>query len=405
MRYLAKWGRRPISRFSSVVLSMWLCTSLCSGDSVEPVSPQPAQIFGWGRQAPPVRLEARAASSQPAQRVFVSAIITDSQGKTIDRVPLYDDGTHGDSQAGDLRFTELYTPRTEGIFQVRFKAEWERNSQRVARFSEARAFEVVRAPYARFVDKLAEERPSVGTSVSMSVALLTGNDEPYKGSLESITLQASSDPNGSVEIPQSLTSQPKIRYQFAHPGEYRLTVQAVMNYKGQQIVTEPDTTTVIYNTPPWWPLVLGCFLLAVGMFLPGKRITIYEHELSVQDPNTGTQNTFHLSASDPSLELENGQVVLEYIHGSPKVKLAQGTLSTVGGEPIEPGALLHASERCRTPSGKILQFRETIQTGTQQVNSRWVPNTLPKILTVLAGSLLLLYYFYLSNQMAQSVNL
>ncbi|OYT75602.1 MAG: hypothetical protein CFK49_02195 [Armatimonadetes bacterium JP3_11] len=382
-----------------------VCVGGCRGDTVEIVAPQPAQIFGWGRQAPSVRLEARAVSSQPAQRVFLSAIITDAQGKTVDRVPLYDDGTHSDSHAGDLSFTALYTPRTEGIFQVRFKAEWERNSQRVARFSEARSFEVVRAPYARFVDKLAEERPSVGASVSMSVALLTGNDEPYKGSLESITLQASSNPNGSVEIPQSLTSQPKIRYQFAHPGEYRLTVQAVMNYKGQQIVTEPDTMTVIYNTPPWWLWGLGFLLLVVGILINGKHIPVYEHEFSEQDPNTGIQNTLHLWASEPRLELENGQVVLEYVPGSRQVKLAQGKLSTMGEEPVERGVLLNEGERYRTPSGKILQFRETIERGAQPVTSRWVPNTFPKILTVLAGILLIVYYFYLKNQIAQSINL
>ncbi|MCS7300310.1 MAG: hypothetical protein NZ556_01970, partial [Fimbriimonadales bacterium] len=126
------------------MLGVWSCW----GDLVEPVSPKPAQIFGWGRQAPAIRLEARALSSQPASRVFVSAIITDAQGNTIDRVPLYDDGTHGDAQAGDLLFTERYTPRQEGILQVRFKAEWERDGKRLTRFSEPLSFEVVRAPYA-----------------------------------------------------------------------------------------------------------------------------------------------------------------------------------------------------------------------------------------------------------------
>lgn len=77
----------------------------------------------------------------------------------------------------------------------------------------------------------------------------------------------------------------------------------------------------------------------------------------------------------------------------------------MGGEPVEPGVLLNEGERYRTPSGKILQFRETIERGAQPVTSRWVPNTFPKILTVLAGILLIVYYFYLKNQIAQSINL
>lgn len=318
MKLWSKWERRCSSRLWGVALATVLGTGLCWGDSVEPVSPKPAQIFGWGRQAPAIRLEARALSSQPASRVFVSAIITDAQGNTIDRVPLYDDGTHGDAQAGDLLFAERYTPRQEGILQVRFKAEWERDGKRLTRFSEPLSFEVVRAPYARFVNKPAEP-PSVGSTAKVQVALSIGNDEPYKGALEHITLRATSTPSGTAETPQSLTSQPTVRYRFEKPGKHQLTVQAVMTYKGQPIATEADTLTVIYNTPPAWLLWLGGILGFAGLFLlPGKRIPVYEHTLQLQlrSPTHTTHHTVILSEHTPHEKLPDGSATLEYVQGS-----------------------------------------------------------------------------------------
>jgi hypothetical protein len=375
-------------------------------DSVEPVAPKVGQIYGWGRQAPTVRLEARVILSQPAERVFVSAIIADAQGNTVDRVALYDDGTHGDAQAGDLLFTELYTPRSEGILQVRFKAESERDGKRFSRFSKPYHFEVVRAPYARFVNKLAAERPRVGPTTNTEIVLLIGDEERYNGSLDAIALQASCTPNGTVEIPQKLAPQTTIRYRFEKPGEHQLRVQAVMTYKGQTIATEPDTLTVVYNTPSAWLLWAGIGVILLGLFvLPGKRVPVYEHEFQLVNPTYGTRNTHLLSAHEPPLELEGGSLVLEYVKGSPQVKLAQGTLTTPSGETLEAGALLIPGEQYRTPSGHTIHFRETIPQGETAVAWRCVPNTLWKLLALVIGIALVVYYFFLGYQLAQLTNL
>ncbi|GIV08844.1 MAG: hypothetical protein KatS3mg019_0935 [Fimbriimonadales bacterium] len=400
MKHLAKWGQHSRSCFWSVLLFTGIGVSWCTGDSVEPVMPQPAQIFGWGRQAPSVRLEARAVSSQPAQRVFVSAIILDAQGKTIDRVPLYDDGTHGDSQAGDLSFTELYTPRTEGIFQVRFKAEWERNNQRVARFSEARPFEVVRAPYARFRNKLTSERPAVGATVDSPVVLLVGNDEHYKGSLESITIRATSAPTGSAEIPRRLTHQPIIRYRFESPGEYHLTVQAVMTYKGQHIATEPDQFAVVYNSPSVWWCGAGVVLLLLGLFLPGKREPVYEHKFVLRNPVNGTQQTVYLSSQDTEISLEDEALTVKYLRGSKGVELLVSNRTDASGNET-----LYAGEQYRTPSGQILDFVDTSELEKKPVANRLIPNTLIKIIFVVVGAILIAYYLFLQHQLSQLTNL
>lgn len=406
MRLIAKRERRCSSHVWGVALATVLGIGVCWGDSVEPLSPKPDQIFGWGRQAPTVRLEARAVSSQPADRVFITAMIADAQGKTIDRVPLYDDGTHGDAQAGDLVFTEFYTPRAEGIFQVRFKAEWERNGKRHTRFSEVRPFEIVRAPYVRLEKKLAEERRSVGSTANVQAVLLIGNDEHYKGALEAITLRATCAPSGVAELPQKLTTQPTVRYRFEKPGEHQLTVQAVMTYKGQPIATEPDTLTVVYNTPPQWLLWMGGIAVLLGLFvLPGKRVPVYEHYFQLQNSTYGTSNSRTLTAEDPQLALENGTIMLEYVKGSPQVKLARGTLTASGEEKLEVGALLNAGEQYRTPSGNILKFCEATPMGTQAVTPRIVPNTLWKIIALIVGSAFIVYYLILQNQLAQLTHL
>lgn len=372
---------------------------------MEPLSPNSAQIFGWGRQAPTVRLEARAVSSQPAERVFISAIIADAQGRTIDRVSLYDDGTHGDSQAGDMVFTELYTPRSEGVLQVRFKAEWERGGKRLTRFSQSRTFEIVRAPYVRFTNKLAEERPSVGSVTSAQTVLLIGNDEHYKGPLESITLRATCTPSGTAEPPQKLTVQPTVRYRFEKPGEHQLTVQAVMTYKGQQIATEPDTLTVIYNTPPQGLLWAAGIAIIIGLFiLPGKRIPVYKHQFLLRNPKYKTQDDLYLAANDQPLEIEKG-VTLEYVKGEPEVKLAEGTLTTLSGGELEKGKPLNAGEKYRTPSGKILEFCDTTIDKQKEVALRIVPNTPWKIIALTVGGGLIAYYYILQNQLAQLTNL
>lgn len=406
MSVLAKWERRCSSPIWGVALATVLGIGWGWGDSVEPLSPKANQIYGWGRQAPTVRLEARAVGSQPAERVFVSAIIADAQGETIDRVALYDDGTHGDAQAGDLLFTELYTPRFEGILQVRFKAEWERGGERLSRFSKPYSFEVVRAPYARFVNKLAEERPSVGSAANAEVVLLMGDEQRYNGSLENISIQASCTPSGNTEVPEKLAPQTTVRYLFEKPGEYQLRVQAVTTYKGQQITTEPDTLTVVYNTPsPWW-WIGGVGLLLLGLFvLPGKRVPVYEHEFQLVNSTYGTRNTHFLDAREKQLEIENGSIVLEYVPGSPQVKLAQGTLTSPSGETLKEGALLNEGEQYRTPSGNTLHFCEAIRKDEQAVAPRFVPNTLWKGFALLVGGALIVYYFVLQNQLAQLTNL
>ncbi|MDM7460186.1 MAG: hypothetical protein P3X24_000815 [bacterium] len=404
MRAIKRERRYNWRMLGAIIAVVW-SVGWCWGDLVEPISPRPAQIFGWGRQSPAVRLEARAVLSAPANRVFISAIISDAKGTVIDRVPLYDDGTHGDTQAADLLFTEIYTPRREGVFQVRFKIEWERDGQRRTRFSEPRAFEVVRVPYARFVSKLAQERLSVGSVVDTQVALLVGNDDPYRGSLDAVTLRVASYPASVAEPPKTLTTRPTVRYQFDQPGEYQLSVQALTTYKGQQIATEPDTLTVVYNCASLMWLVWGIAAMLAGLLLPSKKTPVYEHEFVEEDRQYGTRRTLTITDSDPSCEIRSDSIKLEYIQGSEQVLLASGTLTTADGETLTAGERLSPSEQYRLPSGKTLKFTEAYPIGSQSLAPRWVPNTFPKLILVAVGVGLSVWYFVLQNRLTQLTNL
>lgn len=321
-------------------------------------------------------------------------------------MPLYDDGTHGDKRTGDLVFTEVYTPRFEGVFQVRFKAEWERDGERFTRFSEVRPFEVVYAPYARFVNKHEAERPSVGSAVNAEVVLLFGDEKRYSGSLENISIQASCTPSGNAELPENLTPQTTVRYLFEKPGEHQLRVQALMTYKGQPIATEPDTLTVVYNHAPAWLFWLGGLLVFLALVvLPSKRVPIYEHQFQVVNPTYGTQTSLTLTANEPSLEIPGVAVTLDYVKGSEQVKLASGVLTLDSGERLEAGALLNAGEQYRTDSGQILQFCESMPKGEESVAPCFVPNTLPKVFWLLVGIVVIIWYFVLQHQLGQLANL
>lgn len=403
-------------RISSVVAA--LLVAKAGASPIEVLAPPPEAIYGWGRQAPTIRLEVRARPAEPAERVFITAIIANARGELIQRVSLRDDGKYGDAAANDRVFTGAFTPTTAESHQLRFKMEWERNGSPARAYSPFQAFEVVRAPYARFLHKLDQDEPRVGATTRQPVALLIGDSEArYTGALDNLTLQARAEPAATVELPKSLVPQSSILYSFQKPGKYTLYVNAMLTYKGQRIATEADSMTVHYARPNIGWFIGGVFALLLAFLLPGKRIPLYTHEIQAINPKLGTRCSVEVSGEQPvrigSRDADHplpgytgSAVVLQARAGEARVRLLEGSLEPAfgAGEPINAGDTLTPGEKYRLSNGVVLEYIEAYENGARHTK-RFLPNTPPKAIVLFVGFALVAYYLYQSYQLQQLAQL
>jgi hypothetical protein len=403
-------------RISSVVAA--LLVAKAGASPIEVLAPPPEAIYGWGRQAPTIRLEVRARPAEPAERVFITAIIANARGELIQRVSLRDDGKYGDAAANDRVFTGAFTPTTAESHQLRFKMEWERNGSPARAYSPFQAFEVVRAPYARFLHKLDQDEPRVGATTRQPVALLIGDSEArYTGALDNLTLQARAEPAATVELPKSLVPQSSILYRFQKPGKYTLYVNAMLTYKGQRIATEPDQMTVVYSHPSFWWLFGAGIAFTLAVLLPSKRIPLYIHDLQATDSKLGTRYSVEVRGEDtasigppdadhPLPNYTGSAVVLQARAGEARVRLLEGSLEPAfgAGEPINAGDTLTPGEKYRLSNGVVLEYIEAYENGARHTK-RFLPNTPPKAIVLFVGFALVAYYLYQSYQLQQLAQL
>jgi hypothetical protein len=350
--------------------------------------------------------------------VFITAIIANARGELIQRVSLRDDGKYGDAAANDRVFTGAFTPTTAESHQLRFKMEWERNGSPARAYSPFQAFEVVRAPYARFLHKLDQDEPRVGATTRQPVALLIGDSEArYTGALDNLTLQARAEPAATVELPKSLVPQSSILYRFQKPGKYTLYVNAMLTYKGQRIATEADSMTVHYARPNIGWFIGGVFALLLAFLLPGKRIPLYTHEMQAINPKLGTRCSVEVSGEQPvrigSRDADHplpgytgDAIVLQAHAGEPQVRLIEGDLTpALGfGDPLNPGDALTPGEKYRLSNGVILEYIEAYENGARHTK-RFLPNTPPKMIALFVGVTLVAYYAYQHYQLQQLAQL
>ena len=403
-------------RISSVVAALLMAKAGAS--PIEVLAPKPDAIYGWGRQSPTIRLEARARLTEPAERVFITAIIANARGELVQRVSLRDDGKYGDAAANDRVFTGAFTPTTAELHQLRFKMEWEREGKPARAYSPFQAFEVVRAPYARFLNKLDQDGASVGATTRQPVALLIGDSEArYTGALDNLTLEARAEPAAAVELPKSLAPQSSILYKFHKPSKYTLYVNAVLTYKGQRIATEADSMTVQYSRPSDWWLFGAGIAFIVAVLLPSKRIPLYTHEMRAVDPKLGTRCSVEVSGEQPvrigSRDADHplpgytgDAIVLQARAGEPQVRLKEGSLTpALGfGDPLSPGDALTPGEKYRLSNGVILEYIEAYESGARYT-SRFLPKTPLKMIALFVGVALVAYYAYQHYQLQQLAQL
>lgn len=133
-------------------------------------------MLAWSRVRPDVRIEVRIPLLLPEQRPFVTANIYDPAGRVVDRVSLYDDGSHGNSQPGDGIFSGTYAPQATGDYVLKARLQWTEPNTGVARerWTQPRSFVVEQVPYPRITASTPGQR--VGNRVKLNVRMLAGGD-------------------------------------------------------------------------------------------------------------------------------------------------------------------------------------------------------------------------------------
>ncbi|MEJ5383425.1 MAG: choice-of-anchor X domain-containing protein [Fimbriimonadales bacterium] len=364
-----------------------------------------------------VRLEVQARLQEPVARVFITAIIYNARDELIQRVSLRDDGKYGDTVAGDRVFTGTYTPASAELHRLRFKMEWEQGRAPQSYYSPFQQFEVIRVPYARFLNKLEQDGVRVGAVARQPVALVIGDAESrYTGATENLALEARCEPAAQVELPSSLAPQSSVAYRFSKPGTYTLYVNTALTYKGQRITTEPDQMMVQYLLPNIGWAVVGGLALIIGLLIPGKRIPLYTHELCLINPSYNTRNSISLDsdarttigAADSDYPLTNytdAPVVLQARAGQKQVYLVEGELrNLLDNEPLPAGSTLVEGEKYRLANGFMLEYKEATYQGDRHTN-RFLPNTPLKAFLVGGGAVLLAWYGYQYYQLQQLAQL
>mgnify|MGYP001770871667 CR=1 FL=1 len=247
---------------------------------VEILQPEPNRVLAWSRVRPDVRIEVRIPLLSPEQRPFVTANIYDPAGRVVDRVSLYDDGPHGDSQPGDGIFSGTYAPQATGDYVLKARLQWTEPNTGVARerWTQPRSFVVEQVPYPRITAPIPGQR--VGNRVKLNVRMLTGSDmTPYEPRDEVVRVRAWAEPPAKADVPDRAGGEFTATLELPQPGRYRLFVTTAVERRGQWIEAEPESMQVQYDRPSVMPFWMGGLLVLLGIVLPGKKVNLYRHHL------------------------------------------------------------------------------------------------------------------------------
>jgi len=403
-----------------LVVSLWVILVNAQGEEnpIEVIAPRPSAVYGWGRQAPTVQLKVRARFAEPTRRVFVTAILYSHRGELIQRVPLRDDGQFGDAVADDRVFVGEYIPHAPQIYRIRFKMEWQYNGISKQHYSPFHSFEVVRVPYARFRDKLKQSQAHVGAATRQTVVLLIGDSEKrYTGSMDGIVIQAYAEPKAHVELSEPPAPENSITYRFEKPGHYTLYVRTVLNYKGQQIATEPDMMSVAYTQPSRWLLYAPLIALLAFILLPPRQIPLYRHFLSLRDRRLDLTYEVEVAGDEsisigpqgsdhPILGYEGEAIELQARPGEDRVFLIAGELRNATGtqEVVPLNSPLMPEQEYLIGNIAVLEYKEVLRNGSKR-GSRLMPNTVLKMLALAVALLVAALYFYQQHQLQQLAQL
>lgn len=297
----------------------------------EVVSPQSQQVYAWGKEEPSVRIEVRATPSSPIVRHFVTANILTTTGRLVERVSLYDDGTHTDKVAGDGVFTSIYTLREKGTFQIKARLQQTDSASGTSheKWSEPVVFSVEQVPYVDITSPSHDARVASVTKVSASL-LIGSQQQLYHAAGEDVRVRCWAEPEAKAIVPEKPSGSFSTRIEFPRPGRYRLLMAAQTLRNGQWIESEPDSVWVNVVSPPMWPFWMGAMLIGVALLLPPKQVWLYRHTLEIHAKN----GSVHKVEIHPQ-KLKDVNETVGGAGCSKQVPGAQGTLFTLTAKPGE----------------------------------------------------------------------
>lgn len=278
---------RVLSILLACILGVALaeCKAVGEGDSaVAIVKPRAEQVFAWGQNAPEIRLEAQAQLAPNHSRAFITVNLLTPEQQVVDRISLYDDGTHGDVTPADGTFTNSGRPPRDGTYLLRARMEVTdtRTGKKLERWSDVVPIVVRRIPYCRILHPRPGEK--VGDRAAVGATLLVGDNRvPYRPKRdEPLRIRAWSQPQAEAQVPERFGERFEVRFTLPRPAKYQLFVAVQSLQNGQWVESEPDGVLVEATAVSMLPLYLFGFLLVAYLLLPSRKVRLYRHELEVR---------------------------------------------------------------------------------------------------------------------------
>ena len=380
------------------MLWLWCTCSVLAQQSPpvpEFISPGHGDLYAWGQSAPTIRIEVRAAPSSATVRHYVTANVFAQDGRLIDRVPLYDDGTHNDTVTNDGTFISTYIPSEPGIFRVKARLEQQDTLRRSRseKWSDTVTFSVEQVPYVQIVSP--KPNSSVASHSKLSGMLLVGSEKrTYTPKRDEVRIRCWSEPAASIVVPEKASSEFSVRIEFPRPGKYQLFVSAQTLRNGRWIESEPNNMWVDVTTVSWRWLYLSALLLLVALLVPGKKVTLYRHELRIVTPD-----------GDQKVEIKPNKLApVSYDIPGAKIQLVaqpgQRLLQVAGehGEHI-PGTVKEG-DTLPLPGGYKVYYTSCKQDGSTRV-PRYKISTKLKRNLILASAVLLIIQIWTYSRFTQ----
>jgi len=371
-------------------------------------APSARSLHSWAQDAPTIRLQAAlqragvtviSGQGETAQ-LFLTAQVYEN-GALVDRVTMWDDGTHGDAQASDGTYTALYRPPRPANYRVRIRAQVELqregNAAKREFWSDFVPFEAVVIPYARLTQP--EPGSTIPARTTARARLLLG-ESPYLGQDPTLTALLRIEGEGwQQEVPMRRSeSLLTASVELPKRGAYRLTTIVRVQRNGHTLQSQSEVVQVEATTLSYFWLYVAIGLTLVYLLLPMRQPPLrYRHTIRIANETHFLEPEQNLSIRGLELRAsaEKPEVVVRVAPGSP-VALRKP------GEPLRQNeATLQEGEQCLAGSETIRYERAEPTRANAPLWSRLMPTTLPRRITLLCALGALGYWWRLWQQFTQ----
>ena len=371
-------------------------------------APSARSLHSWAQDAPTIRLQAAlqragvtviSGQGETAQ-LFLTAQVYEN-GALVDRVTMWDDGTHGDAQAGDGTYTALYRPPRPANYRVRIRAQVERQREgkptKREFWSDFVPFEAVVIPYARLTQP--EPGSTIPARTTARARLLLG-ESPYLGQDPTLTALLRIEGEGWQQEAPMRRSESLLTASVELPkrGAYRLTIIVRVQRNGHTLQSQSEVVQVEAVTLSYFWLYVAIGLALVYLLLPPRQPPLrYRHTLRLAN------QTHRL---EPGQTLTVGGLELRASDAEPKVVARVAAGSTIAlrkaGETLRQTELaLKEGEQCLADAETLRYERAEPIRANAPLWSRLTPATPLRAITLLGALGALVYWWRLWQQFTQ----